>query len=262
VLTPLVEKGETAALAVAEDGPWDPAHPVTRARASGDGHLLDGVKHHVLDGHAADVLVVTALLAGEPALFAVRAGAEGVAVERCATLDPTRAQAVLRLDAAPATLLSPAGDGGAAVAHAVHLLQVALAVEAAGAAGRCLAMTVEHLKTRVQFGRRLGEFQALRHRCADLAVLVEAARSTACYAARAVSGAPGELPLVAPLAKLYCADAFMRVAAEAIQLHGGIGITWEHDAHLYLKRAKSTQLLSGTPSDLRRLVAERAGLAP
>jgi alkylation response protein AidB-like acyl-CoA dehydrogenase len=121
---------------------------------------------------------------------------------------------------------------------------------------------VGYLKTRVQFGRPIGEFQALKHRCADLAVEAESARMTAHAAVRAAVSDPDECAVAAPLAKRYCADAFFHAAAEMIQLHGGIGFTWEHDAHLYLKRAKTTQLLHGTPSELRTLIGRRAGLLP
>ncbi len=126
-------------------------------------------------------------------------------------------------------------------------LWVAQAVEAVGLGDRALSETVAYLKERVQFGRVLGSFQALRHRCADLAAELEGARATAHYAAWAVDGAPEELAVTAPLAKAVCAQAAYRVAAEAIQLHGGIGFTWEHDAHLWFKRAKATEQLYGTP---------------
>jgi alkylation response protein AidB-like acyl-CoA dehydrogenase len=134
------------------------------------------------------------------------------------------------------------------------------------AACRALETTVDYLGTRVQFGRPIGSFQALKHRCADLVVAVASASSTAAAAVAAATGTgtgqDGELAVLAPLAKLYCTDVFMRVAAEMIQLHGGIGFTWEHDAHLYFKRAKSNQLQYGTPSELRTLIGRRAGLLP
>jgi alkylation response protein AidB-like acyl-CoA dehydrogenase len=142
----------------------------------------------------------------------------------------------------------------------VDLLRVALAIEAVGTARHCLASTVDYLKTRVQFGKPIGSFQALQHRVADLAVDLEAASSTAYYAAWVAADAPDELPVVAPLAKAVCADAAYRIAAETIQLHGGIGFTWEHDAHLYFKRATATRMMLGDAHEQRRLVAARAGL--
>jgi alkylation response protein AidB-like acyl-CoA dehydrogenase len=248
-----VVEGAAATLAVA-----DAAESPAVARAAGDGHVLAGVKEHVLDGSLADLLVVSAAIDGERALFAV----EGADVERepLSTLDATRRQARVRLDGAPAVRLTAPGDGERALAHALDLVRVALAAESVGAADRCLELTLDYLRERVQFGRPIGSFQALKHRCADLAVEVEAATSTAWYAAWAAADAPDELPVVAPLAKAVCGDAFLHMAAETIQLHGGIGFTWEHDAHLYFKRAKSTELLFGSSREQRRLVSARAGI--
>jgi alkylation response protein AidB-like acyl-CoA dehydrogenase len=217
------------------------------------GHL-SGTARHVLDGPLADVFVVRA---GD-ALAAVRAA--DAAVTPTGTLDQTRGQATVEFGGAPALRVSPDGDGGALACRAEELIRTALAAESAAAAGHCLSATVEYLKTRVQFGRLLGEFQALKHRCADLAVEVESARMTARAAVRAATSSPDELAVAGPLAKWYCADVFFRAAAEMIQMHGGIGFTWEHEAHLYLKRAKSTQLLYGSPGELRTLVGRRAGL--
>ena len=216
------------------------------------GGRLTGVAHHVLDGAEADLFVVRA---GD-ALFAVRA-ADAV-VTPAGTLDQSRSQATVSFRDAPAVAV------GCAAERAEDLLRVMLAVESAGAAAHCLDVTVGYLKTRVQFGRPIGAFQALRHRCADLAVEVASARATAYAAVRAAAsagpGSPAELAVLGPLAKRHCVDVFWHVAAEMIQLHGGIGFTWEHEAHRYLKRAKTSQLLHGTPAELRRLVGQRAGL--
>jgi alkylation response protein AidB-like acyl-CoA dehydrogenase len=203
---------------------------------------------HVVDGKLADQVVVAAadgLFIGTPS--------QSVAV---AGLDPLRWQADVAVDAA---LLRPVGDA-AASARAVDVFRVALAVEAIGVARWCLEATVEHLKTRVQFGKPLGSFQALQHRAADLAVLLESAAATASYAVWAVADAPDELSAMAPLALAVCGDAAYRIAAETIQLHGGIGFTWEHDAHLYFKRAATTKLLLGDTHVQRHLAAQRAGL--
>jgi alkylation response protein AidB-like acyl-CoA dehydrogenase len=177
----------------------------------------------------------------------------------------TRTQATVAFDRAPALRVSPEADGGAFASRAEDLMRTLLAAEAAeaaAAAGECLSLTVEYLKTRVQFGKPIGEFQALKRRCADLAVEVESARMTAHAAVRAALSDPAELTVAAPLAKRYCADVFFHAAAEMIQLHGGIGFTWEHHAHRYLRRAKSTQLLHGTPSQLRALIARCSGILP
>ena len=216
---------------------------------------LTGVTHHVLDGAEADLFLVRA---GD-ALFAVRA-ADAV-VTPAGTLDQTRSQATVEFQDAPALA------AGHAAERAEDLLRVMLAVESAGAAAHCLDVTVGYLKTRVQFGQPIGAFQALRHRCADLAAEVTSARATAYAAVRAAvsssTGSPAsaaELAVLGPLAKRHCVDVFWHVAAEMIQLHGGIGFTWEHEAHRYLKRAKTSQLLHGNPAELRRLVSQRAGL--
>jgi alkylation response protein AidB-like acyl-CoA dehydrogenase len=219
--------------------------------AAGGGRLT-GVAHHVLDGAEADLLVVRASDGEQDALFAVRT--VDTVVTPAGTLDQTRSQATVEFRDAPAVA------AGRAAARAEDLLRVMLAVESVGAAAHCLDVTVGYLKTRVQFGRPIGAFQALRHRCADLAVEVASARATAYAAVRAAAGSPAELPVLSPLAKRHCVDVFWHVAAEMIQLHGGIGFTWEHEAHRYLKRAKTSQLLHGNPAELRRLVSQRAGL--
>src|SRR4051794_26796227 len=218
----------------------------------GGDSALTGTVSTVLDGAVADVLVI----ATADGLWLTRAGDKGVTVRPQAALDPTRPQATVHLERAAAVNI---GDAGAAET-AVDLLRVALAVEAVGVSRSSLAATVDYLKTREQFGRVIGSFQALQHRAAEIAVDVEAAMSTAYYAAWAAEAAPDELPVVAPLALSVCAEAAWHAAAEAIQLHGGIGFTWEHDAHLYFKRATTTRLLLGDAHEQRRLVAARAGL--
>ncbi|HEX4732437.1 MAG TPA: acyl-CoA dehydrogenase family protein [Solirubrobacterales bacterium] len=252
---PLLERiagGAAAAVGLDDDG----ALHIRGDDAGGDSLHLDG-EIFVVDGGTAELFVLAARRGDVPVLVAVEAGAPGCAVEPLATLDQTRRQAAVRLDGAPATLLA---TGPEALARARDLLSVGLAVESVGAAARCLDETVAYLKERVQFGRPIGSFQALKHRCADLATELEAARSTAYYATWVVDGAPEELAVVAPLAEAVAGAALLHVAAEAIQMHGGIGFTWEHDAHMYLKRAKANELLAGGYRGLRRLVAERAGI--
>jgi acyl-CoA dehydrogenase len=218
------------------------------------GGRLSGAAEHVLDGAEAGLFLVRA----DGALYAVRAADADVTV--AGTLDQTRSQATVAFQGSPALVT------GASAGRAEELMRVLLAAESVAAAEHCLEVTVAYLNSRKQFGRPLGTFQALRHRCADLAVEVSAARATAqaavTAAVSAVSAvsAPGSLQVLAPLAKRYCVDVFFHVTAEMIQLHGGIGFTWEHEAHRYFKRAKTSQLLLGTPGELRRLVAQRAGL--
>jgi alkylation response protein AidB-like acyl-CoA dehydrogenase len=212
------------------------------------GGRLSGTVGNVLDGGEAGLLLVRA----EGKLYAVRAA--DATVTPAGTLDQTRSQATVTFRDSPA--LATGADGE----RAEELMRVLLAAESVAAAEHCLDVTVAYLKTRKQFGRPIGTFQALKHRCADLAVEVSSARATARAAVAAAALDQGDLGVLAPLAKRYCVDVFWHVAAETIQLHGGIGFTWEHQAHRYLKRAKTSQLLLGTPGQLRRLVAHRAGL--
>jgi alkylation response protein AidB-like acyl-CoA dehydrogenase len=150
-------------------------------------------------------------------------------------------------------------DGAAAsiVSTVLDQAAVALAAEQVGGAARALDMAVSYAKVRVQFGRQIGSFQAVKHKCADLLIEVESARSAAYYAMWSAAQLRADLPLVASLAKAYCSDAFFHAAAENIQIHGGIGFTWEHPAHLYFKRAKASQVMFGSPADHLALMAER-----
>jgi alkylation response protein AidB-like acyl-CoA dehydrogenase len=252
-----------AALCSGDDGAADLAEAVATGERSVvlavsadlivSGETVSGSATHVIDGHRADLLVV----AGPDALWLVDASRHFVAARGQRSLDLTRWLATVQLEDA---LASRIGDA-AASARAVDVLRVGLAVEAVGAARACLDSTVGYLKTREQFGKPIGSFQALAHRAADLAVALESAASTAYYAAWAVADSPDEVPVVAPLAKAVCADAAYRIAAETIQMHGGIGFTWEHDAHLYFKRATLTRALLGDAHEQRKLVAARANLA-
>jgi alkylation response protein AidB-like acyl-CoA dehydrogenase len=245
-----------ATLAVCEDdGAWATDGLRTRARRSGDGYLLDGHKSFVLDGHTADLLLVVAQAEDGPAMFAVRGDADGLACRPLETLDMTRKQAALSLDAVPARLIGAEGSAVGVVARTVRLAAVALAAEQVGGAQRCLDMSVDYAKIRMQFGRPIGSFQAIKHMCADMLLEVESARSAAYYAAWAAQDGSDELPLVASLAKACCSEAYFRAAADNIQIHGGIGFTWEHDAHLYYRRAKSTELMLGTPAEHREIAA-------
>jgi len=153
-----------------------------------------------------------------------------------------------------------AGDGERLLALVEQRAAILMAFEQVGGAQRCLDMAVEYAKVRVQFGRPIGSFQAIKHKCADMLLEVESAKSAAYYAAWCASEMNDELPSVASLAKAYCSDAYFHAAAENIQIHGGIGFTWEHPAHLYFKRAKSSELLFGDPTYHRELLAQRIGI--
>jgi len=185
---------------------------------------------------------------GGIALFEVDPHQRGVTRRAVTTMDTSRRLAVVRLDGA-AGRPAGSGAGGAALARARDLACVALSAEQVGAAQRALELTVAYTKARVQFGRPVGSFQALQHRMADLHVLVESARSLSYAAASAAAGGADDLGLRAAAAKAYCSETLTRVAGEMIQLHGAIGITWEHDAHRFFKRAHGAAHLFGRPSE-------------
>ena len=209
------------------------------------------------------MLIVAANTGGGVSLFLVPGNAQGVRRSLLDTMDATRKQAEVVLDSVevdPDALLGEIAGGWAIVEDVMHTAVVALAVESIGGAQRCLDMAVEYAKDRHQFGRPIGSFQAIKHKCADMLVAVESAKAAAYYAAWAVGEWNDEVPLVAPLAKAYCTEAFYHCASENIQIHGGIGFTWEHDAHLYFKRAKSNELLYGKPTEHRKVLAGRLGL--
>jgi alkylation response protein AidB-like acyl-CoA dehydrogenase len=260
-LLPRLASGEAVGtLAVAEDGGrWDLDSVAAEARPAGHGWVLDGHKAFVVDGGQADLIVVAARAPAGLSAFVVEAGAPGMTRTAPPTLDQTRRLARLELATTPARLIGEEGDAGGWLSKTLDLAAVALAAEQVGGAQRCLEMAVEYAKTRQQFGRPIGSFQAVKHRCADMLVRVESARSAAYYAAWAAAEDSDELPVVASLAKAYCSEAYFFAAAENIQVHGGIGFTWEHDAHLYFKRAKASELLLGDPAYHRELLAQRAG---
>jgi alkylation response protein AidB-like acyl-CoA dehydrogenase len=193
-------------------------------------------------------------------LFAVEGSASGLARTALPTMDQTRKQARLTFSGTPARLIGSAGGAVESLPQATALASVALAAEATGGAQRCMDMAVEYAKTRIQFGRPIGSFQAIKHKCADMLIEVESARSAAYFAASEAADGSDGLANAASLAKAYCTDAFFHTAAESIQVHGGIGFTWEHDAHLYFKRAKSSQLMLGDPAAHREFLAQQIGV--
>ncbi len=226
----------------------------------GGGWRLDGHKSFVLDGHVADVLVVAGRTDAGVALFRVDGDARGLSRALLPTVDQTRKQARLEFSGTPARLLGDEAIGEATLERVLDLAAVALAAEQAGGAGRCLEMTVAHARRRVQFGRPIGSFQAVQHRCADMLLEVESARSASAWATDLASRRSAELPLAASAAKVACSEAYAFVATETVHLHGGLGFTWDHDAHLYFKRAKSSRLLFGDPQWHRERLFRRLGL--
>ena len=222
--------------------------PSVPSVSSPDDWVLTGEAHHVLDGDQADVLLAAARTPGGVGLFEVDPRGRGVTRAAVTTMDTTRRLAIVRLDRAPGRPIG-AIPGSAALARARDLACIALSAEQVGAAQRALELTVAYTKVRVQFGRAIGSFQALQHRMAGLHVLVESARSLSYAAADAAAEGAADLGLHAAAAKVYCSEALARVAGEMIQMHGAIGITWEHDAHRYLKRAHGAgQLSASLPS--------------
>jgi alkylation response protein AidB-like acyl-CoA dehydrogenase len=251
-LLPAIADGSaTAALAwTTRAGHWDSGEVACQAREARSGWELDGEAHYVLDGDTADVLLVAARAAGETGLFEVDPRQDDVCRTASPAMDMTRRLAVVRLTGARG--LRVGGDAAGALDRTRDLACIALGAEQVGAARRALDLTVGYTMTRVQFGQVIGGFQALRHRMADLHVLVESARSLSRAAASAAGDAAGEAPalgLRAAAVKVYCTDTLARTAAEMIQLHGAIGITWEHPAHRYLKRAHGAGLLFGRPAE-------------
>jgi len=261
-LLPGIASGETiATLAMTEDnGRWDAEGITATATKAGDGYTIDGHKMFVLDGHTANLIIVAAKTGDSISLFTVAGDAEGLTRTPLATMDQTRKQARLEFSGTPAKLLGTEGEGWPVLSRVLDLAAVALAAEQVGGAQKCLDMSVDYAKVRVQFGRPIGSFQAIKHKCADMLLEVESAKSAAYYAGWAAAELNDELPTVASLAKAYCSVAYFPAAAENIQIHGGIGFTWEHDAHLYFKRAKSSQLLLGDPTYHRELLAQRIGI--
>lgn len=236
-----------AALAwTGRDGQWDPSQAACHAASrSGGGWTLTGVAYYVLDGDIADLLIVAATMpAGDIGLFEVRPDQPGVDRHAAAPLDQTRRLAVVKLAAAADRLAGP--DGSQALARARDLACLAVSAEQVGAAARALELTVGYTRTREQFGRPIASFQAVQHRLAELHALVESARALSYRAAMAAAGP--ERPMLAAAAKAYCSDVLGKVAAEMIQLHGAIGVTWEHDAHRYFKRAHGSAQLFGPPA--------------
>ncbi|MET8168989.1 acyl-CoA dehydrogenase family protein [Streptomyces sp. NPDC005329] len=271
-LPAIAEGSLTGTLAVAEEsGTWR-VEDVAAEAVPGDGGTwrVSGTKMFVIDGHSADLLLVAARTDTGPGLFAVDGSATGVTRTRLETLDPTRRLARVDLAGAAALRIGPEGDATGYLRTVLDLVAVALAAEQVGGAQACLDAAVEYAKVRVQFGRPIGSFQAIKHKCADMLLSVEAARSAAYHAMSVAAGGPGEPPgagradglaVSAALAAAYCADAFTHAAKENIQIHGGIGCTWEHDAHLHLKRAKSSEQLFGSPATHRGRLADLLGIS-
>jgi acyl-CoA dehydrogenase len=264
---PALCQGTRVATVVTSDvnGRQLPEGDVISVTVSETGPVLDGTAGFVLDGASADLLLVPARATSAIGVYAVEAGSPGMVATPLVTLDQTRKQARVEFTATPAVRVGPE-DASDALARGLDVARALLAAEQAGGAAACLEAAVSHAKTRIQFGRPIGSFQAVKQKAADLLIQVESARSAAqaavqaaaCALSSSFQGAPSfqgalagvpDLAVAARVAKIYCSEAYLTVAAENIQLHGGIGFTWEHDAHLYFKRAWTSREMLGGPAE-------------
>jgi alkylation response protein AidB-like acyl-CoA dehydrogenase len=261
-LLPRLADGSTrATLAFTEgSGVWDESGIALAATEKDGRFTLTGTKMYVLDGHTANLIVVAARLGDNIELFVVDGDAEGITKTPLETLDMTRKQARLEFSDTPAELLGERGAGSKALSRTLQQGCVALACEMVGGAQWCLDTATEHANTRIQFGRPIGSFQAVKHKCAEMLIEVEMAKSAAYYSAWATAEDETELAVAASLAKAYCSEAFFDVAGKTIQVLGGIGFTWEHDAHLYFRRAKSSEIYLGDGDYHRDVLAQLTGI--
>ena len=256
LLAGLTAGSSSAAVAIGFATPPGAAFP---AGVGFDGTALAGEVRGVADVVDSGALLVPALDASGPVIVSCNAGDAGT-ITPVLSLDLTRPLCDLRLDGVPGTVIASGEQAVAALDAALRAGAVVLASEQVGLAQRCLDLTVEYLKTRYQFGRQIGSFQALKHRCADLWAAIAQARAVARYAASCLADGDPDLAVAAALAQAYCAPVAVKAAEECVQLHGGIGFTWEHPAHLYLKRAKADSIAFGTASAHRARLAELVDL--
>lgn len=258
-LLPGIAAGTTiATVALTGDaGMWTPEGVALEARTAGGKASLSGVASYVTHGQIADVILAVAKTPDGIGVFEVAADAAGLARHALPSFDQT--QRLARLEFAEVAALPIAGAGWPAVQSALDLALVALAGEQAGGARRIFDMTLEYIKMRIQFGRPVGGFQALKHMAADLLIEVESSTSAARYAAEQLAQKTGQAGEAVSLAAFACAESYVQAAATAIQMHGGIGFTWEHPAHLYLRRARAYAQLFGAPSLFRERYLTQMG---
>ncbi len=252
---------------VEASGRWDGAGVQLRAQRSGDAYLLSGEKLYVPDAHVADWMIVATRTADDAAdgvtLLLVDTSSPGVEVRAVKTMDQTRRLCTVRFDGvevAADRVIGSEGHGWSVLRKGLDRALVAISAELCGTAQRAMEMAVDYAKTRQQFGRPIGSYQAVSHKCADMLVQVESAKSLTYYAAWAVDNDVPEAPLAAAMAKAYASDAARQVTGAAIQVHGGIGFTWEHDIHLYFKRAKWGEATLGDAVFHRERVAQELEL--
>jgi alkylation response protein AidB-like acyl-CoA dehydrogenase len=258
LLPDLVSGDRIAVLAASGSHDLDSGAGTVRAGQKGDSVVLDGRRNHVMYAHVADLLVVPAADADGVWLYVVEANAPGVTITgRDRAFDLTRPVSVVEFDGVAAVRLDASEQDLDGLLDVVRTL---LAAEMTGAAEACLDMAVTYAKQRVQFNRAIGSFQAIKHRCSEMAVEIDAAQAAVAYATMVATEGSPELAAAAVLAKAHAADTFTFCAGWNIQVHGGIGFTWEHDAHLYLRRAKTDEALFGSSAYHRSLLADRVGI--
>ena len=261
-LLPDIASGDTiATLAFTEpNGRWDAAGIATTATRADGAFRLDGIKSFVLDGHTADLIVVVANSDKGLSFFTVPGDASGLHRRALKVVDPTRKQARLEFRAVKAELLGEEGGGAAPFAKTMTQAAVCLANEMVGGAERLRQSALDYANLRVQFGRTIASFQSMKHKQADMLVDVELAKSAAYAAASAAAEDDAELPALASLAKACASEAYMQTAIHTIQIHGGIGFTWDNDTHLWFKRAKSSEVFLGDPAYHRELMMRAWGV--
>ena len=266
LLPDLASGARLAALAVTElSGEWDPQATRLTATPDGDAFRLNGAKSYVVDGHLADLLVVAGRASGTAgreglALFTVSADAAGVTRSLLPSMDLTRKLARIDFNGVQAQRLGHGEDGVTALERTLDQAAIALANEMVGGAQALFDSAVDYAKLRVQFGRTIGSFQAIKHKCADMLLDMELAKSAAYYAAQAAAADDPEWPALACLAKAAASDMYLHIAIETIQIHGGIGFTWDNNTHLWFKRAKSSEVFLGEPYYHRELLLQRWGV--
>jgi alkylation response protein AidB-like acyl-CoA dehydrogenase len=249
-----------AALALSHlPGIWSPTKVGVLATETGS-CTVTGQASFVIGALEAGVLLVVARLADEIALFMVDPAAEGVSTTPLDGIDITRRLARIDFKSAPARRVTTQGAVAEAVRAVLDRAAIALAAEQIGGAQRCLDLAVAHAKMRIQFGRPIGSFQAIKHKCADILLALEPARTAVRAAAWSVDNAPSDVPVMASLVKFRCSELFVRAARECIQIHGGMGFTWAHPAHLYFRRATSSAAMFGVPDDHREQLIRRLGV--
>jgi alkylation response protein AidB-like acyl-CoA dehydrogenase len=268
VLGAIADGSARATLALTEPaGRWDAGGISLKASQAGGGWRLDGVKMFVPDAHSADYMVVAARSRGEGedglTLFLVKGRPNGLRVKPLETMDMTRRWSEVDFDGVqldPSAVMGAPDKAWPALKRALEWATAALCAEMVGGVQKVLETSTEYAKSRHQFGKPIGIYQAVSHKIADMLVASESGRSATYYAAWAVDANAPDRSLAASMAKAYVSDAYRKVAGDGIQVHGGIGFTWEHDMHLYFKRAKSSEVTLGDATYHRELVAQALDL--